>query len=129
MTETFEANGLPKQDNSITNLTALKVPPHSVEAEQAVLGGLMIDNTVWDNIADVLLPDDFYRPEHQLIFKVMAQHGEVSSPIDVVTLTESLDSLTELEGAGGTDYLSELVINAPGTANIETYADIIRERA
>jgi replicative DNA helicase len=129
MTETFEANGLPKQDNSITNLTALKVPPHSVEAEQAVLGGLMIDNTVWDNIADVLLPDDFYRPEHQLIFKVMAQHGEVSSPIDVVTLTESLDSLNELEGAGGTDYLSELVINAPGTANIETYADIIRERA
>ena len=80
MTETFEANGLPKQDNSITNLTALKVPPHSVEAEQAVLGGLMIDNTVWDNIADVLLPDDFYRPEHKLIFKVMAQHGEVSSP-------------------------------------------------
>ena len=84
MTETFETSGQPNQEKRSSNLTALKVPPHSVEAEQAVLGGLMVDNTVWDDIADVLMPEDFYRLEHQRIFKVMAQHSEVNSPIDVV---------------------------------------------
>ena len=129
MTESFEASGHPNPDKKASNLTALKVPPHSVEAEQAVLGGLMIDNREWDNIADLLLSEDFYRPEHQLIYKVMMRQSEVNSPIDVVTLTESLDSLNELELAGGTDYLTELVGNARGTANMTTYADIIRERA
>jgi replicative DNA helicase len=117
-------------NNSQTNaLSALKVPPHSVEAEQAVLGGLMLDNTQWDNISDVLQPEDFYRGEHQLIFQVMTQQSEANSPIDVVTLVESLNSLNELESAGGLDYLSELAGNARGTANIVAYADIIRERA
>ena len=113
----------------MSNVAALKVPPHSVDAEQAVLGGLMLDNTEWDNLADVLLPEDFYRPEHQLIFRVMSQQSEASSPIDVVTLVESLNSLNELEAAGGLDYLSELSGNARGTANIHAYAEIIRERA
>lgn len=117
-------------NNSQTNsLSALKVPPHSVEAEQAVLGGLMLDNTQWDNISDVLQPEDFYRGEHQLIFQVMTQQSEANSPIDVVTLVESLNSLNELASAGGLDYLSELAGNARGTANIVAYADIIRERA
>lgn len=117
-------------DNHQSNpLAALKVPPHSVEAEQAVLGGLMLDNSEWDNIADALLPEDFYRSEHQLIFKVMSKQGEANSPIDVVTLVEALSSLNELELAGGIDYLSELAGNARGTANIKAYADIIRERA
>ncbi|MDP6535201.1 MAG: replicative DNA helicase [Gammaproteobacteria bacterium] len=129
MTESFEASGQPTQDKKTSNLAALKVPPHSVEAEQAVLGGLMIDNTEWHNVADRLLPEDFYRPEHQLIFNVMMQRGEVSSPIDVVTLTESLDSLNQLESAGGTDYLTELVGNARGTANMAAYTEIIRGRA
>ena len=83
-----------------SNLTALKVPPHSVDAEQAVLGGLMLDNTEWDNIADVLLPEDFYRGEHQLIFATMTQQSEAGSPIDVVTLAESLNSRNQLEEAG-----------------------------
>ncbi len=129
MTESFEASGQPNQDKKTSNLAALKVPPHSVEAEQAVLGGLMIDNKEWHNVADLLLPEDFYRPEHQLIFNVMMQRGEVNSPIDVVTVTESLDSLNQLESAGGLDYLTELVGNARGTANMATYTDIIRERA
>ena len=117
-------------NNSQTSkLSALKVPPHSVEAEQAVLGGLMLDNTQWDNISDALQPEDFYRGEHQLIFQVMTQQSEANSPIDVVTLVESLNSLNELESAGGLDYLSELAGNARGTANIVAYADIIRERA
>ena len=128
MSETFEPS-TPSPGRNPTNLTALKVPPHSVEAEQAVLGGLMLDNTEWDNVADVILPEDFYRTEHQLIFQIMSQQSEASSPIDVVTLVESLNSLNELENAGGLDYLSELAGNARGTANIHAYADIIRERA
>ena len=84
-TKTRELDKQPK------NLTALKVPPHSVEAEQAVLGGLMLDDSEWDNVVDILLSEDFYRPEHQLIFQVMARQSEASKPIDVVTLVESLD--------------------------------------
>ncbi|MEX2470177.1 MAG: replicative DNA helicase, partial [Pseudohongiellaceae bacterium] len=110
-------------------LTALKVPPNSVDAEQAVLGGLMLDNSEWDNIADVLQPEDFYRAEHQLIFAMMQRQSEAGSPVDVVTLVEALNSLGELDTAGGLDYLSELAGNARGTANIHAYADIIRERA
>ena len=128
MSETFEPSP-PNPDRNPSNLTALKVPPHSVEAEQAVLGGLMIDNTEWDNVADVILPEDFYRAEHQLIFQIMTQHSEANSPIDVVTLVEALNSLNELENAGGLDYLSELAGNARGTANIQAYEGIIRERA
>jgi replicative DNA helicase len=122
----FESANNKTQSNP---LAALKVPPHSVEAEQAVLGGLMLDNTEWDNIADALLTEDFYRSEHQLIFQVMSKQGEANSPIDVVTLVEALNSLNELDAAGGLDYLSELAGNARGTANIKAYADIIRERA
>ena len=128
MSETFEPSP-PNPDSNPSNLTALKLPPHSVEAEQAVLGGLLIDNTEWDNVADVILPEDFYRAEHQLIFQIMTQHSEANSPIDVVTLVEALNSLNELENAGGLDYLSELSGNARGTANIQAYAGIIRERA
>ncbi len=128
MSETSEPSP-PIPDRNPSNLTALKVPPHSVEAEQAVLGGLMIDNTEWDNVADVILPEDFYRTEHHLIFKIMTKQSEANSPIDVVTLVEALNSLNELENAGGLDYLSELAGNARGTANIQAYADIIRERA
>lgn len=117
------------QNRAISNVAALKVPPHSVDAEQAVLGGLMLDNTEWDNLADVLLPEDFYRPEHQIIFRVMSQQSEDRSPIDVVTLMGSLNALNELESAGGIEYLSELTDNARGTANIHAYAEIIRERA
>jgi hypothetical protein len=107
----------------------LKVPPHSVEAEQAVLGGLMLDNTAWDNVAEVLQAVDFYRHEHQLIFDVMQRHAEASKPIDVVTLVEALDSLNQVQDAGGIEYLSDLASHARGTANISAYARIIRERA
>jgi replicative DNA helicase len=128
MSEIFEPS-TPSLGRNPSNLTALKVPPHSVEAEQAVLGGLMIDNTEWDTVADTVLSVDFYRAEHQLIFQTMTQQSEARSPIDVVTLVEALDSLNELENAGGLDYLSELAGNARGTANIHAYTDIIRERA
>lgn len=129
MSESFEPRSPENPASQQNKLTTLKVPPHSVEAEQAVLGGLMVDNTEWDNIADVLMPEDFYRAEHQLIYQVMMTQSEANSPIDVVTLVESLNSLHELNNAGGLDYLSELSGNARGTANIHAYANIIRERA
>lgn len=125
MSESFEKS----KKSSPGNLTALKVPPNSVEAEQAVLGGLMLDNSEWDNIADLLLPQDFYRPEHQVIFQVMLVQSEANHPIDVVTLSEALNERNELGNAGGLDYLGELAGNARGTANIRAYANIIRERA
>ncbi len=111
------------------SVLSLKVPPNSVEAEQAVLGGLMQDNTAWDDVAEVLQAEDFYRHEHQLIFNVMLKQVETSKPIDVVTLVEALDSLNELETAGGLEYLTDLVSHARGTANIRAYSQIIRERA
>ena len=110
-------------------IASLKVPPHSVDAEQAVLGGLMLDNTVWDDIVDVLATEDFYRAEHQLIFQAMLRQSEANSPVDALTLVESLNSLNELDNAGGPEYLGELASNARGTANIHAYSDIIRERA
>ncbi len=129
MSESFESSSQPGIEKPSNKLSTLKLPPHSVDAEQAVIGGLMLDNTEWDNIADVLLPEDFYRSEHQIIYRVMTQQSEANSPIDALTLAESLNSLNELENAGGLDYLSELAGNARGTANIQHYAEIIRERA
>ena len=129
MSESFESSNSIAPASQQSNLTTLKVPPHSVEAEQAVLGGLMLDRAEWDNVADVLLPADFYRTEHQLIYQVMVSQAEANRPIDVVTLVDALNSLGELETAGGLDYLGELAGNARGTANILAYADIIRERA
>ncbi len=110
-------------------LATLKVPPSSIEAEQAVIGGLMLDNSEWDNVSDLIIAEDFYRPEHQIIYRVMFQQSEDNRPIDVVTLGEALDRLHKLENAGGIDYLGELAGNARGTVNIRAYAEIVRERA
>ena len=128
MSESFESTGQ-SSTSSPSNLTTLKVPPHSVEAEQAVLGGLMSVGAEWDNIADIILAEDFYRAEHQLIYRTMTRQAETNSPYDTVALIDALNSLGELANAGGIDYLSELSGNAVGTANIHAYANIIRERA
>lgn len=108
---------------------ALKVPPHSVEAEQSVLGGLMLDNQSWDNVADRLVADDFHRYEHRLIFNVMASLAESAQPLDVVTLSEALEGRDQLDTVGGLAYLAELARNTPSASNIRAYADIVRERA
>lgn len=112
-----------------SSISSLKVPPHSVEAEQAVLGGLMLDNSVWDDVAEIIMEEDFYRHENQLIFRVMYSQSEADKPIDVVTMVEALDSLGEIDSAGGLEYLSDLAANARGSANISAYADIIAERS
>ncbi|HEX2549613.1 MAG TPA: DnaB-like helicase N-terminal domain-containing protein, partial [Gammaproteobacteria bacterium] len=107
----------------------LKVPPHSIEAEQSVLGGLMLDNRAWDIIADRISENDFYRHDHRLMYRVMAKLMEQNKPLDVLTVSESLRDLHELENAGGEVYLFELANNTPTVANIAAYADIVRERS
>lgn len=121
-----------------TNVTAisadqdmedLKVPPQSLEAEQSVLGGLMLDELAWDRVAEAVAEVDFYRQEHKLIFRVMAKLVGEGRPIDVITLSEELSRIDELEAIGGLAYLGELAKNTPSASNITSYANIVRERA
>ena len=107
----------------------LKVPPHSMEAEQSVVGGLMLDNTAWDRIADLISDGDFYRADHRAIYRHISKLIEHNKPADVVTVAESLDSTKELANVGGLAYLSALASNTPSAANIRRYAEIVRERA
>ena len=107
---------------------ALKVPPHSVEAEQSLLGGLLIDNTAWDRLGGVLNDKDFYRPEHALIYKVITRLVGDNQPADVITVHDAIKS----EQGGdlvSVDYLNSLAQNTPSSANIKGYADIVRDRS
>ncbi len=108
---------------------ALKVPPHSVEAEQSVLGGLMIDNDSWDDVADIVVEQDFYRRDHRLIFRSIRDLAARDQPFDAVTLSETLRNLNELDDAGGLAYLGTLARNTPSAANIKSYATIVRENS
>ncbi|WP_249975756.1 replicative DNA helicase [Vreelandella olivaria] len=108
---------------------ALKLPPHSLEAEQSVLGGLMLDNQAWDNVSERLVADDFYRYEHRLVFNVMIHLAESGQPLDVITLSEALEARDQLDTVGGLAFLAELARNTPSASNIRAYADIVRERA
>ena len=108
---------------------ALRLPPHSVEAEQAVLGGVLLDNGAWDRIADILAGAHFYRSEHRAVFNAVAALCEVGQPCDAVTVAERLDRDGQLESSGGLAYLAELAENTPSAANIAAYAEIVRERA
>ena len=107
----------------------LKVPPNSIEAEQALIGGLMLNAQAWDKIADVVVGDDFYRKDHRLIFAAIANLIESGSPCDVVTVSEHLDSRGELEQSGGLAYLATLANETAGAANARAYAKILRERS
>lgn len=118
---------VPEQYDAATE--ALKVPPHSIEAEQSVLGGLMLDNATWDQIADLLTEDDFYRRDHRLIYRAISELGEIGTPFDVITLSEWLGNRDLLDDAGGLAYLGTLVKNTPSAANIKAYASIVRERS
>jgi len=112
-----------------TAVDDIAVPPHSVEAEQAVLGGLMLDNRGWDTIADRLVADDFYRRDHQLIFEAIADLASRSEPFDAVTLSEALERKALAEQTGGLIYLASLVRDTPSAANIKAYAEIVRKRS
>jgi len=110
-------------------IAALKLPPHSLEAEQSLLGGLLLDNTAWDKIGDLVNEVDFYRDDHKRIFKHIARLIEMGKPADVVTVFESLQKSGEAEQAGGLAYLGEIANNTPSAANIRRYGEIVRERA
>ncbi len=109
--------------------SSIKLPPQNIEAEQSVLGGLMLDNSSWDVVSDRVVEEDFYRKDHRLIFRSIASLAEENKPFDVITLTEWLESRNESENAGGLAYLGTLAKNTPSAANIRHYADIVRERS
>jgi len=110
-------------------MAALKLPPHSVEAEQALIGGVLLDNAAWDRIADLVREVDFYRDEHRRIFHHVAKLIEQGRPADVVTVFESLDKSGDAQHVGGLAYIAEIANNTPSAANIRRYAEIVRERA
>ncbi|MGR4867268.1 replicative DNA helicase [Variovorax sp. LARHSF232] len=107
----------------------LRVPPHSIEAESSVLGGLLLDNGAWDRVGDLLAEGDFYRHEHKLIFTSMEQLINASKPADVITVYENLQSLGKSEEIGGLVYLNSLAQYVPSASNIRRYAEIVRERS
>lgn len=105
------------------------VPPHSIEGEQAVLGGLLIDPQAWDQVADLIRDEDFYRPDHALIFATLAQLAESGKPFDMVTVAEQLERQARLADVGGLAYLGTLARDTPTAANVRAYAQIVRERS
>jgi replicative DNA helicase len=110
-------------------LAALRVPPHSIEAEQSVLGGLLLDNAAWDRIGDMVSVDDFYRDDHRRIFRHIARLIGDAKPADVVTVAEAIESSEDRDKTGGLGYLAVLAQNTPSAANIRRYAEIVRERS
>jgi replicative DNA helicase len=110
-------------------LEAARTPPHSVEAEQSVLGGLLLDNAAWDRVADVITEADFYRADHRTIFQAIAQLIELNRPADSLTVTENLERSGKLAEAGSQAYIASLALNTPSAANIRRYAEIVRERS
>jgi replicative DNA helicase len=107
----------------------LKIPPQSLEAEQSVLGGLLLNNEAWDKVAEKVVAVDFYSRSHRIIFETIGRLIEQGSPVDLVSLSEALKNEQQLDDAGGFVYLAEMIKNTPSAANIGAYADIVRERA
>lgn len=126
----MQESAFPTDDFSMDSTAeALRIPPYSVQAEQSVLGGLMLDNSAWDQIADRVVEGDFYRREHQLIFRAIESLADRTQPFDVITLSEALERHGQLEDAGSLAYLGRLAKDTPSAANIRAYADIVREHS
>ncbi|HEX7348521.1 MAG TPA: replicative DNA helicase [Rhodanobacteraceae bacterium] len=117
------------RSNNPPRVDVLRVPPHSIEAEQSVLGGLMLVSEAWDQVADRLVEEDFYRREHRLIFRAIGELAGAGQPCDAVTLGEWFDRHGETANIGGVAYLAELANNTPSAANIAAYADIVRDKS
>jgi replicative DNA helicase len=107
----------------------LRVPPHSLQAEQSVIGGLMLDNHCWDVVAELVSEEDFYRKDHRLIYGAIANLAKQDEPFDVVTISEVLEKTADLDTVGGLAYLGTLAKDTPSAANIKSYADIVRQRS
>jgi len=111
------------------DVARIKMSPHSPEAEQSVLGGLLLSSDGWDAVAEAVAANDFYRPSHRLIFRQIAILAEAGAPVDVITVADKLTANGELDAAGGLAYLAELAGNTPSASNIRAYAQVVRERS
>lgn len=130
MAAVFSNNAFPGNASSGDDEVArLRIPPHSIEAEQSVLGGLLIDNSAWDRAGDLLSDSDFYRFEHRLIYAAIGALINQAKPADVITVFEQLQSLGKAEDCGGLVYLNALAQSVPSAANLRRYAEIVRERS
>jgi replicative DNA helicase len=107
---------------------SLRIPPHSIEAEQSVIGGLLRDNAAWDRIADFMHAEDFYRYDHRIIFEQMVRLINAGKPADVITVYEACNQLGKADEVGGLQYLNAMAQNTPSAANIRRYAEIVRDR-
>ena len=125
MSSVFETPSTARDDE----VARLRVPPHSIEAEQSVLGGLLLDNSAWDRAGDLLSDSDFYRYEHRLIYAAIGALINQTKPADVITVFEQLQMLGKAEECGGLVYLNALAQSVPSAANLRRYAEIVRERA
>lgn len=113
----------------LASIENLKVPPHSIEGEQAVLGGLLLSSRAWDQVADVVTESDFYREDHRLIFRAIHQLNERSKPCDAVTVTEWFEAHGNVDQIDGGTYINQLTSSTPSAANVKAYAEIVREKS
>ncbi len=118
-----------KNSNKQDHLSAMRTPPCATEAEQSIIGGLMLDNEAWDKVSSKVYSDDFYRKPHRLIFRLIQKLAEKNTPFDVITICDALENENLLEEAGGLAYLTQLARNTSSVANIGAYADIVREKS
>src|SRR5438093_4168447 len=123
------AQTIAREQSADAQLVALRVPPHSVEAEQSLLGALLIDNQAFDRIADLVAGEDFYRDDHRRIWRHISRLIETSRPADVVTVAESIEASEDKDKTGGPTYLAALSQNTPSSLNVRRYAELVRERA
>jgi replicative DNA helicase len=119
----------PAEFSADPQIGAIRLPPHSIEAEQALIGGILLDNAAWERIADLVSASDFYRDDHRRIYSHIARLVDQGKPADVVTVYESLEKSNESEQAGGLAYIAEIANATPSAANIRRYAEIVRERS
>lgn len=129
MSAVFSPPEVPQGFSSDQEISRLRIPPHSIEGEQSVLGGLLLDNSAWDRAGDLLVESDFYRFEHRLIYGAIAGLISTSKPADVITVFEQLQGFGKAEECGGLVYLNALAQSVPSAANLRRYAEIVRERA
>ncbi|MEY2782095.1 MAG: Replicative helicase [Pseudomonadota bacterium] len=119
----------PSDLSSDSQIAKLRVPPHSIEAESSVLGGLLLDNGAWDRVGDLLVDSDFYRHEHRLIYAAIGALINASKPADVITVSEYIQNQGKTAEMGGLGYLNSLAQYVPSASNIRRYAEIVRERS
>src|SRR5437868_481969 len=111
------------------NVLPFRTPPHSIEAEQSLLGALLLDNQAFDRVADLVVGEDFYRDDHRRIYRHITRLVEANRPADVVTVSESIESSEDKDKTGGPAYLGALAQNTPSALNIRRYAELVRERS